>query len=819
MTDTTAAPKLNIESLWEFVQVMPDAIVAINSRSEIVLWNPAAAQMFGYTADEALGQPISLIMPPDVSGMHSQHVRRALGGATPRFIGSTVELTGRRKNGALFPLELSLAMWKNADGTYFSGVMRDISHRKQAAAVTRYYEFIVNTSNQMMTFIDRDHRYVAVSDAYCLAHNKTREALVGKTVSQVWGEEIYREAIKPQLDRAFAGEAFQFRDWIDFVTLGKRFVDVSYSPYFGDADRVTHVVVVSQDVTDFKKAQDALEQNIRQTEIAYRQAITFAESLKTEVLERKRAEKALQRLLVQNNNLLEAIPLILIGLNADGIITHWNMPAETAFGVSGSQMVGKPFRAAGIGWNWNTIEVAIAACQSNRQTVRLSEVAYIRPGGETGYLNITLNQFQGEISRPLGVVLLAEDITEHRTALEAQRKLETVVRQTAENIVITDIAGTITYVNPAFERTTGYSAAEALGQNPRILKSGRQDEAFYRELWATITAGNVWRGRFVNRRKDGSLYTEEASISPVFDEHGKIVSYVAIKHDITRRLHLEAQQRQMQKMEAIGQLAAGIAHEINTPTQFIGDNVSFLQTAFRRLNRLLETYQSLVQAADSGTISPAMVTLAKETEAKLRLDYLRREIPSALAEAAEGVERVANIVRAMRDFSHPGMQEKTLTDVNRAIESTVTVSRNEWKYVAEMVTDFDPDLPLILCLPGELNQAILNIIVNAAHAIAETIDRERGEKGRITISTRTVDDWVEIRISDTGSGIAPEHQAHIFEPFYTTKEVGVGTGQGLAITYHIIVEKHGGTLSFETEPGKGTTFVIQLPLSPAPKET
>ena len=799
--------------LLAILQSVPDAIVTINSRCEIVLWNTAAARMFGYTAEEALGQDVSIIMPPATADAHRRQIRRVLHGEPSRLVGTTVELVGQRKNGAEFPVELSLAMWQADRDTFFSASIRDISHRKHTQSVTRYYEFIVNTSNQLMTFIDRNHRYVAVSDAYCIAHNKPRDSLVGKTVSQVWGQEIYRQAIKPQLDRVFgSGETFQFQDWVQFHTLGKRFVEVSYSPYYGEPERVTHAVVVTQDVTDFKHAQMALEENIRQAELAYQQAITYAESLKTEVAERKHVEKLLQQLLAENNSLLEAIPLILIGLDADAVITHWNAPAENTFGISGTQMVGKPFRTAGISWNWNTIEVAIAACLSSRAAVRLTEVAYTRPDGTPGYLNITLNQFHRDIAGLTGVLLLAEDITEHRAAQEAQRMLETVVQQTAESVVITDPTGTITYVNPAFEQTTGYTTAEVLGENPRILKSDRQDAAFYRELWATITAGKVWRGRIVNRRKDGSLFTEDAAISPIFDERGKIVSYVAIKHDVTRRLHLEAQQRQMQKMEAIGQLAAGIAHEINTPTQFIGDNIGFLETACSRVERLLATYRSLAEAVEKGNTTPAMIANLKAMEKKLRLDYLRREIPMAIEEAAEGVDRVANIVKAMKEFSHPGVQEKTLTDINRAIESTITVSRNEWKYVAEVVTDFDPDLPLVLCLPGELNQAILNIIVNAAHAIANVVDREAGEKGQITISTHVVENWVEIRISDTGSGIAPEHQPHIFEPFFTTKEVGVGTGQGLAITYHIIVEKHGGTISFETAVGEGTTFTIRLPL-------
>jgi len=176
------------------------------------------------------------------------------------------------------------------------------------------------------------------------------------------------------------------------------------------------------------------------------------------------------------------------------------------------------------------------------------------------------------------------------------------------------------------------------------------------------------------------------------------------------------------------------------------------------------------------------------------------------------VERVAKIVRAMKEFSHPGPKEKTLTNINRAIENTITVARNEWKYVSEMILDLDPDLPLVPCHPNEFNQVILNLVINAAHAIADVVGKGATNKGKITVSTRRKGDKVEISVKDTGTGIAPEIRSKIFDPFFTTKEVGKGTGQGLAIARSIVVDKHGGTINFETEVGKGTTFTIHLPI-------
>ncbi len=281
--------------------------------------------------------------------------------------------------------------------------------------------------------------------------------------------------------------------------------------------------------------------------------------------------------------------------------------------------------------------------------------------------------------------------------------------------------------------------------------------------------------------------------------------------DITQRIALEEQLRQAQKLESIGQLAAGIAHEINTPTQYIGDNVRFLQDGFEDLKLLLTQYGRLLAAVKGPELFGETVEEVSAAVDKADLGYLLEEIPKAIEQTLEGVNRVATLVGAMKDFSHPGTKEKVDLDLNRAIDSTITVARNEWKYVADLETDYDPLLPKVSCLPGEFNQVILILIVNAAHAIADVIGEGGPDKGKIKVQTRNCPEWDEVRIQDTGSGIPETIQARIFDPFFTTKEIGKGTGQGLAIARSVIVDKHGGSIHFETEQGKGTTFVIRLP--------
>jgi PAS domain S-box-containing protein len=280
---------------------------------------------------------------------------------------------------------------------------------------------------------------------------------------------------------------------------------------------------------------------------------------------------------------------------------------------------------------------------------------------------------------------------------------------------------------------------------------------------------------------------------------GCITDISILRQTLEERDRLEDNLRQAQKLEAIGQLAAGIAHEINTPTQYVGDNLRFLKESFGELDSLLS---QLVEVGGE----PAGKLLSEAD-----FDYLKEEIPRALNQSLEGVDRVAKIVRAMKEFSHPA-REKTATDLNRAIQSTITVASNEWKYVAEVEMDLDTNLPPVHCSPAEFNQVVLNMVVNAAHAIADVVGDGGKGKGKIRVKTRPEGEWAIVEISDSGAGMPAHVQQRIFEPFFTTKEVGKGTGQGLAIAHNVIVDKHGGTIKVASAPGKGTTFTIRLPI-------
>ena len=283
--------------------------------------------------------------------------------------------------------------------------------------------------------------------------------------------------------------------------------------------------------------------------------------------------------------------------------------------------------------------------------------------------------------------------------------------------------------------------------------------------------------------------------------------------DITERRTMERELRQAQKLEAIGQLSAGIAHEINTPVQYARDNVIFVQQSWQAIDELLAMARVMtMEAVINGSRLPSSVEFDSRC-AEIDLDYLQKDVPAALVQSLEGLERVAKIVRAMKEFSHPGSTEKTPININRAIESTIDVARSEWKYVADVTTDFDDSLPPVPCYASEFNQVILNLLVNASHAIGSVIKENPQSNGMITFTTRHEETWAEIQIRDTGEGIPEEISNKVFEPFFTTKEVGKGTGQGLSLAHSVIVKKHAGKIWFESIVGKGTTFFIRLPLA------
>ncbi|MFQ5491943.1 MAG: PAS domain S-box protein, partial [Phycisphaerae bacterium] len=612
-----------------------------------------------------------------------------------------------------------------------------------------------------------------------------------------------------------------------------------------------------------------------------------ARNLESEIAKRKVAEEALRESEAKFKSICGSAQDAIIMMDADGNISYWNEAAEAMFGYTQEEVIGRFLHSVGLVVPerfhaahyraWPEFQKSGNGAAIGETT----ELAGLRKNGEEFPIEMSLSAVR--VRGQWHAIGIIRDITIRKEAEAKLRSLSVAVEQSPASVVITDTQGTIEYVNPKFTEVTGYTASEAIGQNPRILKSGKWPRKAYKRLWDTILAGQTWTGEFENKRKNGEVYWEAASISPIRDEDGAITRFLAVKQDITERKHaeqaardqtlaiesanaafqqatveaeaargrteqakneleslhrkllrshdrinqlieaissiligvdldgkvtawngaaestfgvdseyavgrslddlalewdlaaltrsmaecraqnqpvridelrfrrpdgterflgitlnpmragggrevgillvaaditeqkiLQGQLAQAQKLESIGQLAAGIAHEINTPTQYVGDNIRFLQDSVQDLIQIVDRYAGLLDPDQGPRDWDQRTAEIQAALDELDVDSLKEEIPKAIEQSLEGVERVAKIVRAMKDFSHPGAEGKEAIDLNKAIESTVTVARNEWKYVADMVLQLDPELPPVSCLVGEFNQVVLNIVINAA---------------------------------------------------------------------------------------------------------
>jgi len=401
-----------------------------------------------------------------------------------------------------------------------------------------------------------------------------------------------------------------------------------------------------------------------------------------------------------------------------------------------------------------------------------------RPDGEMVWTEARLTVVRDGAGEPVTLEGIVRDVTPQRHKDEEIRRLLSALEQMAEVVVVTDVAGDIVYVNPAFERVTGYVRDEALGRNPRFLKSGRQGEGFYRELWDTILSGSVWSGRFTNLKKSGDTYEEEVTISPVRDAEGSIVSFVAVKRDITRELVLEEQLVQSQKLEAVGRLAGGIAHDFNNLLTTIGGYADIL----------------------AGTLADG--------------DPRSED----LAEIKQAADRAGDLTRRLLAFSRREVVRPEPVDVGRTVAGMASMLRRMIGGSIELVTELAPGPLVVIADPGQVEQVVMNLVLNAADAMPEGGMAYVGVEAVELDSTAAAVHGVEasgayarLTVRDTGSGMDEEVRLHLFEPFFTTKAPDRGSGLGLATVYGI-VEATGGSVGVVSAPGEGSEFEVLLPL-------
>lgn len=508
-------------------------------------------------------------------------------------------------------------------------------------------------------------------------------------------------------------------------------------------------------------------------------SLDYAVAILENITERKQAEEKLREREAHLRALIETIPDLVWLKDADGVYLACNPRFERFFGATETEIVGKTDHdfldkeQADFFRENDRVAIAAGASCANEE-----EVAYADDGHKEILETVKTPMYNSE-GKLVGVLGVGRDITERKRAEEERERLMAAIEQVAETIVITDTDGTIQYANPYFEQCTGYTCKEAIGQNPRILNSGEHDDAFYKDMWDTLTCGDVWTGRIVNKKKDGTLFTEEATISPVRDATGKTVNYVAVKRDITHEIELNTQLRQAQKMEAVGQLAGGIAHDFNNLLQAI----------------LGYGYLALREVGEDG---PAH---------------------AFIEEMMRAGERATTLVSQLLAFSRRQVLDMKDVNLNDSIADVLKMLR---RVIGEHITlDVigSHDLGIVRADPGQIDQILMNLCVNARDAM--------GKSGQITIQTENVwiDDefcgvctwarpgrYVLLSVTDTGCGMDQETLGKIFEPFFTTKDVGKGTGLGLATVYGI-VRQHEGLVHVYSEVGQGTTFKIYLPLA------
>jgi len=728
----TTVRKDYVESI---VGGMADALIVTSAEGLIKKVNKAAADLLGYAEDELLEKPLGLVVPGDRVGGGFPWASRE-----PKSCAKS-EIALLSKSGQYIPMICSISQLTDSSGSVQGMVLtaQDISEVKRAAAKLKESD---SQKQAILDGIDTNLAFVN-ENLEILWVNKVAADSVAKLPSEMVGHkchEFWADPAKP-CDGCPTVKAFETKksEHMTVVTPDGRVWDEKGEPVFDADGRLMGVIEIALDITDRKNA----EEELRESESRYRY-------------------------------LVESIEDLICTHDLQGNLLFVSSGPARLLGFAPTDMVGTNLLSYLAPEARNQFDAYLAAI---RREGRASGLMLVQSrSGERRvweYRNKLLTESGAE---PI-VLGVARDVTERRHAEQVERRLATAIDQATEGVIITDTQGIIQYVNPSLERMTGYSRDELLGQTPRILKSGEHDTVFYRQLWDTIKAGNIWSGRFTNRRKDGRLSHEEATISPVKDASGKIINFVAVKRDITEHLELSKQLLQAQKMEMVGTLAGGVAHDFN----------NILQVALG--------YSDLILADE-------------ELPGRFRADL--QKIYESARRGADLVQRLLTFSRKTEFNPQPLNLNRRINEMRKMLERTISKMIDIQLFLGANLATINAD-------PPQIDQVLMNLAVNARDAMPEG--------GKLIIETVTVileeeyarthlgaksGHHVLLVVTDTGSGMDKDTSEHIFEPFYTTKAVGEGTGLGLAMV-HGIVKQHGGHVTCDSKLGQGTTFKVYLP--------
>lgn len=737
----SAQPAINDSSYLAILDAL-DAVVYVADLEtyELLFLNRKARETFGGSIGETCWHSLQKDQAGPCSFCTNQFLLNEQGQPSPPYVWEFQNTL----NGEWWECRDQAVKW--SDGRYVRLEIATIcTQRKLAEEGLKRYQHIVSASDDHMSFLDRNYIYQTVNKAYLKAHQKTYEGIVGCSVVELLGADIFNNKIKAKLDRCLAGETIRYQDWFAFPGSGSCFMDIQYVPHREEDGTVSGIILSSHD----------------QTELELSRLKTLAQEIK-------------YRTLLDGQR--DAIFLHKLRPEGFACFSEVNQAAVDRYGYSRDEFVRVTPAditlkedVAGLGSKEN-----LQALKEQRH--RLFETTHITKAGE--YIPVEISATVIDLEGVSYILSHVRDISERKEAESQRERLQRAIEQSGELIVITDADGRIQYVNPAVEAITGYSAAEVLGENPRLLQSGFHDQDFYRDLWDRLTSGQTWHGRLRNKKKDGSVYTEEATISPVIGEKGAIVNYVAAKKDITEQLKKDAQLKQSHKMEALGTLVGGVAHNFNNILAIVLGSLEMMQrksdqpaiekyidqskTACLRARDLVIKLFSYCQQSECGTKQLSLPSVIDETIALLY---------STLPES----------ISVERDISLESLQTNIEGDASAIQECLINICNNA-----------------VYAMEG---QGVLSLKADVVTVRAEDIPQQYSASPGI---------FVRIGISDSGCGMDEKTQERIFDAFFTTKPVNEGTGLGLS-TVQGIVRNHQGLIKLQSSSQQGSTFELYFP--------
>jgi PAS domain S-box-containing protein len=811
------------------VEAIPDLVWLKNLDGVYLGSNPTFERFFGATAADIIGKTDYDFVDKDLADFFRAHDRKAMEKDGPSINEEWLTFASGGYHGLFETIKTPL---RDTNGEVIGvlGISRDITERKRAEEELRqtsqFLTSLITHANAPIIVWDPEFRITQFNQAFERLTGLEDVGVIGRPLTILFPPDRVASTMEYIRQSSYAGAQWET------VEIPIQHVDGSVKTVLWnsagiqdqDGNKIIATIAQGQDITERKRAEEALFSSNRtlkaikesgRTLVRAQDERSYINSVCKILVDMCGYAMAWVGIPYQDEN-KSVKPIGSWGAGEgylESILITWD-DSETSNGPTGNAIKTRqlqisrdiatdpamtPWRTEAMGRNFGS-SIAFPLCNDDVCLGALSIYARKADAFDAAEIDL-LAELANDLA--FGITSLRRK-EEHRKAEAELRANEELLRNIligikAGIIIIDPSTFTIVEANTIAGEILGTPVEDIVGKPCSGIKWHRGKDGLRVEE-CPLLRGNIINEEFRIERPDGSIVPVVKTVISV-RRSGTLLFYEII-FDMTARKDLERQLMLAQRLESIGGLAAGIAHEINTPIQFVGDNLSFLEGAFADLITIVKEY--------GGHSKPA--------KARQNLEFILEEVPKALTQSREGVTRIAGIVSSMKRFSHVGGDEKSLLDIPNAIQNTLTISRNEWKYRAEIQLDLDSSARFLSCIPGEFNQVLLNLLVNASHAVSEKYKGLDGEKGTITIKTRRDGDWFELSVTDTGCGIQEQNLHRIFDPFFTTKEVGKGTGQGLAFCHDIVVKKHSGTITATSKPGEGATFTLRFPLLGEEKE-